>query len=78
MSEPAVQEKIIKGISASPGICIGKAYLVDKEGVDVVAKYFIKGNQIQGEVNRFQGAVKKAKDEFQTILKNPANFYLRL
>ena len=26
----------LKGISASPGICIGKAYLVDREGVDVV------------------------------------------
>ena len=31
----------IKGIGASPGICIGKAYLVDREGVKVVPKYFI-------------------------------------
>ena len=70
MSESIVQEKILKGIGASPGICIGKAYLVDKEGVDVVAKYFIKGKLVQGEVKRFKAAVKKAKDEFQTILKN--------
>jgi hypothetical protein len=33
------QEMILKGIGGSPGICIGKAYLVDKEGVDVVKKY---------------------------------------
>ena len=42
MSQPAVEEKTLKGISASPGICIGKAYLVDKGGVDVVKKYYLK------------------------------------
>jgi len=70
MSKPAVQEIILGGINASPGICIGKAYLVDKEGVDVVEKYFIKDKQRQGEVKRFKAAAKKARDEFQTILKN--------
>ena len=70
MTEPVAQEKILKGINASPGICIGKAYLVDKEGVDVVEKYFIKDKKLQNEVKRFKAAVKKARDEFQTILKN--------
>ncbi len=70
MSKPVAQEKRLKGINASPGICIGKAYLVDKEGVDVVEKYSIKNEQLQGEVKRFKAAVKKARDEFQTILKN--------
>ena len=36
MSEPTLDEIIIKGLNASPGICIGKAYIVDQEGVDVV------------------------------------------
>jgi phosphotransferase system enzyme I (PtsI) len=70
MSEPVAQEKILKGINASPGICIGKAYLVDKGGVDVVEKYYIKENKLQAEVKRFKAAVKKAKDEFQSIIKN--------
>ena len=70
MSKPVAQEKILKGIDASPGICIGKAYLVDKEGVDVVEKYFINDKQLQGEIKRFKAAVKKAGDEFQTVLKN--------
>ena len=70
MSESVAQEKRLKGINASPGICIGKAYLVDKEGVDVVEKYTIKDKQLQGEIKRFKAAVKKARDEFQTILKN--------
>ena len=70
MIDSVAQEKILKGINASPGICIGKAYMVDKEGVDVVEKYFIKGKQLQDEIKRFKAAVKKAKDEFQLILKN--------
>lgn len=70
MSKPVAREKRLKGINASPGICIGKAYLVDAEGVDVVEKYFIRDKQLQAEVKRFKAAVKKAKDEFQTILKN--------
>jgi phosphotransferase system enzyme I (PtsI) len=70
MPESVAQEKLLKGINASPGICIGKAYLVDNEGVDVVEKYFIKDKKRQDEVKRFKAAVKKARDEFQTILKN--------
>ncbi len=70
MSKHVAEEKILKGINASPGICIGKAYLVDKEGVDVVTKYFIEDKKRQDEVNRFKAAVKKAGDEFQIILKN--------
>ena len=70
MSQPAVKETTLKGIGASPGICIGKAYLVDKEGVDVVKKYYLKGENIQREINRFNNAVKKAKDEIHTIIEN--------
>lgn len=70
MSEPVAQQRILKGISASPGICIGKAYLVDTAGVDVVEKYFIPDEKLQDEVKRFKAAVKKALDEFQTILEN--------
>lgn len=62
-------EIILEGISGSPGICIGKAYLVDKEGVDVVAKYHIKEGCIKNEVNRFKTAVQKAKKELTRIIK---------
>ena len=36
MSETQIDEIRLTGINASPGICIGKAYLVDREGVKVV------------------------------------------
>ena len=70
MSEETAEEIILKGINVSPGICIGKAYLVDKEGVDVVEKYYIKEKNLQKEVKRFKAAVKKAKDEINTIIRN--------
>jgi phosphotransferase system enzyme I (PtsI) len=61
-------ELILKGINASPGICIGKAYLVDKEGVDIVARYYIDKNKLQDEIQRFKAAVKKARDEIRAII----------
>jgi phosphotransferase system enzyme I (PtsI) len=70
MLQPVVEEKTLKGITASPGICIGKAYLVDKGGVDVVKKYYLKGKKIQGEINRFKTAVKKAEDEIRNLIEN--------
>jgi len=63
-------EKHLHGISGSPGICIGKAYLVGREGVDVVEKYVIKKKGVQNEVKRFKKAAKKAKDELQEIIEN--------
>ena len=63
------KEIIIKGINASPGICIGKAYLVDSEGVEVVEKYRIESKDISNEVKRFKAAVKKAKDELRKIVE---------
>ena len=59
----------IKGIGASPGICIGKAYLVDSEGVDVVQKYRIRPEDLSNEIKRFDAAVKKASDELHDIVE---------
>lgn len=70
MSDTNTIEMVLNGIGASPGICIGKAYLVDKEGVDVVEKYFIDKKNLKKEVKRFKSAVKSAKDEVQAIIKD--------
>ncbi|MDY6905603.1 MAG: phosphoenolpyruvate--protein phosphotransferase [Thermodesulfobacteriota bacterium] len=61
----------LTGVAGSPGICIGKAYLVDTDsaGVEVVEKYFIKKENIQAEVKRFKAAVKNAKDELTQIIE---------
>ena len=62
-------EMQLHGIGGSPGICIGKAYLVGKEGVDVVEKYFISEENLKKETKRFKKAVKKAKDELSSIIE---------
>ena len=64
------QEIILSGISASPGICIGKAYLVDREGVDVLGHYHVPEKKLSNEIKRFKTAVKKAKDELDRIVAN--------
>ncbi len=67
MSQPS-GELILKGINASPGICIGKAYVVDKEGVDIVVRYYIEDKKRQDEIKRFKAAVKRAGDEIRSVI----------
>jgi len=71
MPDNETNEEIkLNGVGASPGICIGKAYLVDKEGVEVVEKYFISGKNLDGEIKRFKAAVKNAVNELRSIIEN--------
>jgi phosphotransferase system enzyme I (PtsI) len=69
MAQPVVEIKL-KGINASPGICIGRAYLVDREGVDIVEKYDINKKSQSREIKRFKAAVKKAADDLRLVIKN--------
>ncbi|MBW1867372.1 MAG: phosphoenolpyruvate--protein phosphotransferase [Deltaproteobacteria bacterium] len=64
------KQRLLEGISGAPGICIGKAYLVDTEGVDVVEKYFIDSEALADEIIRFKAAVKDSRDELLEIIKN--------
>lgn len=68
MAEQTTGEKVLRGIGASPGICIGKAYLVDTEGVDIVGKFFIPKENLEKEVKRFKRAVQHVIDEMETII----------
>ncbi|MFH2219613.1 MAG: phosphoenolpyruvate--protein phosphotransferase [Pseudomonadota bacterium] len=70
MLEKDEKEIRLYGISGSPGICIGKAYLVGREGVDVVEKYLISPDNVKKEIKRFKTAVKKAKDELQALIED--------
>jgi len=70
MPETESNEIILRGIGGSPGICIGKAYLVDREGVDVVQRYTVAGKNLPKEKKRFKAAVQKAKEELHDIIKS--------
>lgn len=63
-------EKRITGIAGAPGVCIGKAYLVDSSGVDVIKKYNLAENEIKAEVARFKTAVNNAKNELKEVIRN--------
>jgi phosphotransferase system enzyme I (PtsI) len=65
----AVQQQInkfIQGIGASPGIIIGKAYLVERFKVRLPQKQISRG-QIEEEVKRFLRAVQESEDQLREI-----------
>ena len=62
MTNTNEMELELRGSTASTGICIGKAYLVGREGVDVVDKYFISEDNLQNEIKRFKAEVKSDKE----------------
>jgi len=68
MEKSGAKEIVLEGIGASPSICIGKAYLVDKEGVNVIAKYYIKESEIKKEINRFKTSIKLAQEDLKAII----------
>jgi phosphotransferase system enzyme I (PtsI) len=70
LTDNSDKEIRMAGIGASPGICIGKAYIVDREGVDVVEKYAIDEKKIDVEQKRFKDAVRKTREELKSIIDN--------
>lgn len=59
--------KLIKGIAVSPGIAIGKAYLLEKRKIASVPRYSIKDKDIPGEIARFEEALMKTREEIINI-----------
>lgn len=59
---------ILKGIGASSGVAVGRAYLVDRSRVKVVYQYLLDENQIEPERERFKEAVAKADAQLHQII----------
>jgi phosphoenolpyruvate-protein phosphotransferase (PTS system enzyme I) len=57
---------VIKGTTASPGVKIGKAHLYLGSNI-VIPKYKINKNDIERELNRFDAALEKTKNEINGI-----------
>src|SRR4030067_2542781 len=65
----AVQQqvnKFIQGIGASPGIIIGKAYLIERFKVRLPQKQINPG-QVEEEVKRFLNAIQESQDQLTEI-----------
>ncbi len=63
-----MQEKVYRGIMASPGIVIGRAYLLDRRKV-VVAGQRIEEISVKDEVSRFKRAVELSKSQLEELKK---------
>ncbi|WP_300458475.1 phosphoenolpyruvate--protein phosphotransferase [Desulfobacula sp.] len=70
MSISTSRQISIKGISGSPGICIGKAYVVDREGVNLTKRYPISDALVPKEIDRFKHAVLKAKNDHAKVIES--------
>ncbi len=57
---------IYRGIPASPGVAIGKAFLLNREAVEVKEER-ISENEVQREILRFKKALDETKKELSTI-----------
>ena len=63
-----MEEKVYSGIGASPGIVIGRAYLLDRRKV-VVAGQRIEEVSVKDEVARFRKAVEISKSQLEDLKK---------
>ncbi len=63
-----MHEKIYRGIVASPGIVIGRAYLLDRRKV-VVAGRRIEDVSVKDEVARFKKAIELSKAQLEDLKK---------
>ncbi len=70
MNKTRPGQMTIRGISGSPGICIGKAYVVDREGVNLIKRYPVSEAMVPAEIDRFKNAVIKAKNDHLMVIKS--------
>ncbi|MEW6355953.1 MAG: phosphoenolpyruvate--protein phosphotransferase [Planctomycetota bacterium] len=54
----------MEGVAASPGVAIGRAFVLDSEGVRIRRRY-IDHDEIQHELDRFQKALDSARREIE-------------
>lgn len=67
MQEAQSEELVFHGVPASPGIAIGKAYLVDRRKVEIPRFFLVDLRHVPLEVERFHEAVRRSQDELREI-----------
>ena len=58
--------KELKGISASPGIAVGRVFYYLDENIRV-PKYSIDRGEVEGEIDRYQRALELAEEEIASL-----------
>jgi phosphotransferase system enzyme I (PtsI) len=58
---------IFSGVAVSPGIAIGKAYLVDRRRVEIPRFSLLDDRHVPEEMDRFKEALRKSQEELREI-----------
>jgi len=66
---------LLQGIGASPGIAIGKAYLLERDDLEVIEKRSIRPEEVGAEISRFKQAVQKAQKNLRQIIEDVPEEY---
>ncbi|MBI5047793.1 MAG: phosphoenolpyruvate--protein phosphotransferase [Deltaproteobacteria bacterium] len=67
MTDQTKTDIVLKGIGVSPGIKIGRAYLVDGGSLETPAYCYLDTTYISSETKRFKDAVHESKDQLLKI-----------
>lgn len=75
MVEAITKNLVLKGVGASMGIDIGKAYLVEQEHTHLIEERQVPPEEIEAEVNRFKEAVSKARQHLRRYIEDVSDDY---
>ena len=67
MTAEGKKEVFLRGVGASAGVAMGRAYLVDRSRVKVIYQYLLDESKIDEEVERFRQAVDRAEEQLRRI-----------
>ena len=62
-----IQDIVLQGIAASPGIVIGKTYHVDRGEMKIIYEYLLNDAQVAEELGRFEAAVEKTRNQLRLV-----------
>lgn len=61
---------LLKGIGASPGIAIGKVFLIDRDHLELSHYNITTNEEIEKETERFKGAIAESRAQLLKVKKN--------
>lgn len=67
MARNSVHDGRVQGVAVSPGIAIGKVYLVDRRKVEVPRFSLLDDERVPEEMERFREAIRRSQEELREI-----------
>jgi phosphotransferase system enzyme I (PtsI) len=64
----AEQPMMLHGTAASPGLCVGRAFVIDRRRIKTPKRH-IGDDEVQTEINRFDSALAASSDQLERVKK---------